>query len=191
MKRLVIFIVIMSKYEKAAYDNLKASKPTLRDDFNCVINKNDKSGQSHSFYNTFMQLYYGMLLWDGRDVGSIKVDTFYDNHNIIEILKRTFIEFYKKLKHGNNGVNNKLLVFDAENELNEKPPLNDKYLSFLMTLYTYNCYIKSIFSHVYNIPNKTLEEIQKRKKCYCLIKWIQNFVLYMLMKVYGYKKENL
>lgn len=151
MKRLIIFIAIMSKYEMAAYKNLTDSKPTLRDDFNCVMDENDKSGQSHSFYNIFMQLYYGMLLWNERDDNPIQVDTFYDNYTIIEIIKATFIEFYKNLKYNaNNGVDNKL-VFDTGN--GDGTPLNNKYLSFLMTLYTYNCYIEKIFEYVYRIPD--------------------------------------
>lgn len=51
-----------------------------------------------------------MLLWDGTDDNPIKVDTFGNNDNIIEILRKTFIEFYKKLRYnGNNDDDNKLI----------------------------------------------------------------------------------
>lgn len=37
MKRLVVFIAIMSKYEKAAYENSeKFNQSTLRDDLYCL-----------------------------------------------------------------------------------------------------------------------------------------------------------
>lgn len=58
----------------------------------------DKYGQRHSFFKTFMSLYYAMLLWDETKDNPIKVKTFNDNDYIISILKNTFIEFYEKLR---------------------------------------------------------------------------------------------
>ena len=74
---------------------------------------NDRYGQSHSFYKTFMALYYAMLLWDGTDDNPIKVDTFGNNDNIIEILRKTFIELYKKLRYNGNNDDNNKLIFDT------------------------------------------------------------------------------
>ena len=45
MIRFIISIAILSKYEKDAFDNnAKSRKSTLRDDYNCVMNKNDTTG---------------------------------------------------------------------------------------------------------------------------------------------------
>lgn len=60
-----------------------------------------------------MALYYAMLLWDETDDNPIKVDTFGNNDNIIEILRKTFIEFYKKLRYNGNNDDDNKLIFDT------------------------------------------------------------------------------
>ena len=90
-----------------------------------------------------------MLLWDERDTESFKVQSVnnivnnVDNTRIINILRDTFIKFYENLEQDvtiyNNNVNY-TLIFNGKNTSTKKL-LKDKYLSFLMTLYTYDGWI--------------------------------------------------
>lgn len=81
MKNFVLFIAIASGYENQYYLNNKRSKLSLRDDLYCFTDKN--SNKSKSFYKTFMQLYYSMLLWDGDGKKKFKIDSKDGNKDII------------------------------------------------------------------------------------------------------------